>query len=168
MHEEHSFGHWLKQGRHALDLTQEALAEQIGCSVQTIRKIESGERRPSQQIADLLFKALQLAPEDRGAFMKIARAIPIAATEDALRPSFLGPPIAAHAADRTGIRTTAGQPHAWPQGMVTLLFTDIEGSTRLWEQHPRAMPQALARHDAIVRDAIENHSGVVFRTAGDA
>src|SRR4051794_11006743 len=46
MHEEHSFGRWLKQSRHALDLTQEALAEQIGCSVQTIRKIESGERRP--------------------------------------------------------------------------------------------------------------------------
>src|SRR5215211_5810097 len=120
MQEELSFGRRLKQIRHALDLTQEALAEQVGCSVQTIRKIESGERRPSQQIADLLFKALQLAPEDRAAFIKIARAIPIAATEDALPQRFPNPP-----ADRTVARPTTEEPRAWPQGVVTFLFTDI-------------------------------------------
>ena len=36
-----------------------------------------------------------------------------------------------------------------PTGTVTFLFTDIEGSTRLWEQHPEAMRAALARHDAL-------------------
>ena len=41
-----------------------------------------------------------------------------------------------------------------PSGTVTFLFTDIEGSTRLWEQHPQAMAGALARHDAIMRQAI--------------
>ena len=37
-----------------------------------------------------------------------------------------------------------------PSGTVTFLFTDIEGSTRLWEEHPEAMQAALARHDAIL------------------
>src|SRR5215207_3298505 len=42
-----------------------------------------------------------------------------------------------------------------PTGTLTFLFTDIEGSTQLWEQHPQAMPAALARHDAILRQAME-------------
>ncbi|HWS46242.1 MAG TPA: adenylate/guanylate cyclase domain-containing protein, partial [Acidimicrobiia bacterium] len=54
-----------------------------------------------------------------------------------------------------------------PTGTVTFLFTDIESSTRLWDRHPDAMPSALAGHDAIVRDAIEDQGGVVFATSGD-
>ncbi len=55
-----------------------------------------------------------------------------------------------------------------PTGTVTFLFTDIAGSTVLWEQHPQAMPDALARHDAILREAIAAHGGAIFHTAGDA
>jgi predicted ATPase/class 3 adenylate cyclase len=55
-----------------------------------------------------------------------------------------------------------------PTGTVTFLFTDIEGSTRLWEQHPEAMRAALARHDALLRAAIEARGGHVFKTMGDA
>ena len=55
-----------------------------------------------------------------------------------------------------------------PTGTVTFLFTDIEGSTRLWEQHPQAMAGALARHDAIMRQAIAAEGGVVFKVIGDA
>ncbi len=55
-----------------------------------------------------------------------------------------------------------------PNGMVTFLFTDIEGSTKRWEQYPRAMRVALARHDEILRGAIEEHGGYVFQTIGDA
>lgn len=55
-----------------------------------------------------------------------------------------------------------------PTGTVTFLFTDIEGSTRLWEQHPQAMPGALARHDAIMREAIAGEQGVVYKVIGDA
>lgn len=51
---------------------------------------------------------------------------------------------------------------------MTFLFTDIEGSTRLWEIYPDAMRRALARHDEIMRDAIESAQGVVFKTIGDA
>ena len=54
-----------------------------------------------------------------------------------------------------------------PSGTVTFLFTDIEGSTRLWQDHPEAMKAALARHDVIVRDAIEGHGGHVVKTTGD-
>ncbi|MEE9298678.1 MAG: adenylate/guanylate cyclase domain-containing protein [Acidimicrobiia bacterium] len=55
-----------------------------------------------------------------------------------------------------------------PSGTVTFLFTDIEGSTRMWEEHPSAMPAALEQHDAILRKAIEEQDGYVFTTAGDA
>ena len=55
-----------------------------------------------------------------------------------------------------------------PTGTITFLFTDIEGSTKLWERCPDAMRLALARHDAILREAIERHNGRVFKTMGDA
>src|SRR5262249_10570510 len=55
-----------------------------------------------------------------------------------------------------------------PRGIVTFLFTDIEGSTRRWEAEPTAMRVALDRHDRVVRGAIEAHAGYVFRTEGDA
>ncbi len=54
-----------------------------------------------------------------------------------------------------------------PTGTVTFLFTDLEGSTRLWEDHPDAMHDALARHDELVREAIESHAGHVVKTTGD-
>src|SRR5947209_17845055 len=55
-----------------------------------------------------------------------------------------------------------------PQGAVTFLYTDIEGSTRLWQEHPKAMPHALERHDALIRRAVEGAGGVIFRRMGDA
>jgi class 3 adenylate cyclase/predicted ATPase len=52
-------------------------------------------------------------------------------------------------------------------GIFTFLFTDIEGSTHLWEHHPDAMRDGLRRHNAIIRDAIESNNGRVFKTVGD-
>jgi predicted ATPase/class 3 adenylate cyclase/Tfp pilus assembly protein PilF len=54
-----------------------------------------------------------------------------------------------------------------PTGTVTFLFTDIEGSTRLWEQHPEGMKQALARHDALIQEIITGRDGHIFKTIGD-
>ncbi len=54
-----------------------------------------------------------------------------------------------------------------PTGTVTFLFTDIEGSTRLWEQHPEAMREALARHDEIVRVHVEDAGGHIIKSTGD-
>jgi class 3 adenylate cyclase len=57
------------------------------------------------------------------------------------------------------------KPH---NGTITFLFTDVEGSTALWEKNPGAMSEALYRHDEILRTAIEAHNGQVFKTVGDA
>jgi predicted ATPase/class 3 adenylate cyclase len=51
---------------------------------------------------------------------------------------------------------------------LTFLFTDVEGSTSLWEKNPEVMSEALLRHDEILRTAIEAHDGHVFKTVGDA
>jgi predicted ATPase/class 3 adenylate cyclase len=57
--------------------------------------------------------------------------------------------------------------NAFPSGTVTFLFTDIENSTSLWEQFPEAMKSALARHDEILKEAIEASNGQVIKTTGD-
>jgi predicted ATPase/class 3 adenylate cyclase len=54
-----------------------------------------------------------------------------------------------------------------PSGTVTFLFADIEGSTRLWEQYPDAMPTALAQHDDLLRAAVQSCGGHVVKTTGD-
>jgi predicted ATPase/class 3 adenylate cyclase len=54
-----------------------------------------------------------------------------------------------------------------PTGTVTFLFTDIEGSTRLWDQHPDAMASALSTHDDLLQSAIDSNAGYVFSKAGD-
>lgn len=54
-----------------------------------------------------------------------------------------------------------------PTGTVTFVFTDLEGSTRLWEQYPEVMQPALRRHDSIIGDAIARHGGIVLRMTGD-
>jgi predicted ATPase/class 3 adenylate cyclase len=54
-----------------------------------------------------------------------------------------------------------------PTGTVTFLFTDLEDSTRLWEEYPDAMKAALARHDEILRGAIAAHGGHIVKGRGD-
>jgi predicted ATPase/DNA-binding XRE family transcriptional regulator len=67
------FGEWLKVRRQALDLTQSELAQRAGCSVSALRKIESGERRPSKQLAELLARALEIPDQDQQTFLRVAR-----------------------------------------------------------------------------------------------
>jgi class 3 adenylate cyclase len=52
-------------------------------------------------------------------------------------------------------------------GTLTFLFTDIAGSTQLWERFPQAMKGALNRHDSILGEAIEGSDGLVIKTTGD-
>src|SRR5689334_4569003 len=68
------FGRWLKQRRRALDLTQERLAQQVGCAVITLQKIEAGSLRPSTHIAERLAERLDVPPEERASFVQAARA----------------------------------------------------------------------------------------------
>ena len=63
----------------------------------------------------------------------------------------------------TRVQTVGG-----PTGTVTFLFTDVEGSTRLWASDSAAMSASLLVHDELLRDSIESHGGMVFTTAGDS
>ena len=54
-----------------------------------------------------------------------------------------------------------------PTGTITFLFTDIESSTQIWERHPQAMRAALARHDALLEEAVSAHGGRVIKHTGD-
>ena len=70
-----SFGYWIRRQRKALDLTQQALAEQVGCSLAAIKKIEQDERRPSRQIAELLADVLGVPSSQREIFLEVARGV---------------------------------------------------------------------------------------------
>jgi predicted ATPase/class 3 adenylate cyclase len=56
---------------------------------------------------------------------------------------------------------------ALPKGTITFLLTDIQGSTRLWEQYPEAMRGALVRHDVLISDSVRRHGGVVIKSRGE-
>jgi len=61
----------------------------------------------------------------------------------------------------------SANPAAAPSGVVTFLFTDVEGSTRRWEADADAMRAALAAHDEVLRKAIAAHDGFLFKHTGD-
>jgi predicted ATPase/class 3 adenylate cyclase len=133
-------------------------------------------------VDDVLARALAKAPADRyagcGEFAEALReAFGLPAYDNG--PGSV-PAGAAGAGGSTVVRTAASDESAarrrsgpgalaagLPQGTVTFLFTDLEGSTRRWEEHPAEMKDALARHNAIVQGAVESHDGVVFSTMGD-
>jgi class 3 adenylate cyclase len=158
-----SFGYWVRRRRKALDLTQGDLARRVGCAVVTIQKIEADERRPSRQIAERLAEQLAIPADERAAFLQCARAE--LAVDRLVIPI---PPIAQPAPPPPTIHPTHAAQSALPSGMVTFLFTDIEGSTPLWEREPDQMRLALARHHAILRTAIAAHEGHAYKIIGDA
>jgi non-specific serine/threonine protein kinase len=68
-----SFGRWLQRRRKALDLTQAELSRRVGCAAVTVHKIETGELRPSRQLAHRLADELAVAPAERDSFVRFAR-----------------------------------------------------------------------------------------------
>src|SRR5262245_36159011 len=73
MSQQHPFGYWLKSSRKALDLTQTELANQVGCSSETIRKLEAEERRPSAQIVERLAQIFNIPSNEQATFLRFAR-----------------------------------------------------------------------------------------------
>ena len=71
--QEQTFGTWLRLKRKSLDLTREGLADRVGCSAATIRKIEAEERRPSAQIVERLADVFQIPADERTTFLHFAR-----------------------------------------------------------------------------------------------
>ena len=55
----------------------------------------------------------------------------------------------------------------WPEGVITLVLTDVVGSTRTWEAHPGPMAVAMARHDAIAADVVDAHGGALIKGRGE-
>jgi predicted ATPase/class 3 adenylate cyclase len=173
-----SFGAWLRRRRKALDLTQAELAQRVSCVIGTIKSIEADARRPSKQMAERLAAVLELGSEERALFLKVARAelsadrlaLPTTVARAVGGKALQSPTIAKQAALPTGKALqspTIAKQAALPTGTITFLFTDIEGSTRLWEQHPQAMHVELARHDALLAQAIAADRGVIVKTTGD-
>ena len=76
MDAETSFGDWVKRRRKALGLTQKELAHELSCSLSVVQKIEIDERHPSREIAELLANHLEVAAEERAAFVGRARRRP--------------------------------------------------------------------------------------------
>jgi predicted ATPase/class 3 adenylate cyclase len=141
-----SFGYWIRRQRKALDLTQQVLADRVGCSLAPIKKIESDERRPSRQIAERLADILSVQAAQREIFLEVARGLrPVDQLLLAHEPAVSSP----------------------PTGTVTFLYTDIEGSTKLAQEYPETWESLRARHHAILRDAIESNNGYVFQVVGD-
>lgn len=73
MNETLSFGAWLKQRRHRLDLTQQEVAQRAACSLSTLRKIEGNDLLPSKELAQLLAVALGVPATEQEAFITFAR-----------------------------------------------------------------------------------------------
>ena len=148
-----SFGYWIRRQRKALDLTQQTLADKVGCSVAAIKKIEGDERRPSRQIAERLADILAVPASQREIFLKVARGVRLV-DQLSLEHKPTGP---------TPIRYSP-----LPSGTVTFLYTDIEGSTKLAHQTRDAWEALRKRHHVILQTAIEMHHGYVFQIVGDA
>src|SRR5215216_986287 len=145
-----SFGYWIRRQRKALDLTQQALADRVGCSLAAIKKIEQDERRPSRQIAERLADILGVPAHQREMFLEVARGI--------------------RSVDQLSLahkQAISAQPPSLPSGTVTFLFTDIEGSTKLAQQHSEVMSALLARHHEILHQSIQANNGYVFQVVGD-
>src|SRR4029079_3323258 len=73
--EEMSFGEWLRQRRRMLDLTQQALADQVGCARITLRRIESGGRKPSKDLAQILLSKLGVPEIEQPQWVLFARGV---------------------------------------------------------------------------------------------
>ena len=155
--EEHSFGYWLRLRRKALDLTQDALADRVGCSAAMIRKIETEERRPSAQIVERLAEIFNIPPGEQSAFLRFARGDWKSTPESGVESA----PWMASEVRQSEVTGT----HLH---LATFLFTDIEGSARLWENAPDRMKVALQRHHQILQEAITSTGGMVFQIMGDA
>jgi transcriptional regulator with XRE-family HTH domain len=110
-----TFGIWLKRRRKALDLTQAALAQLVGCSVVSIRKFEGDEQPPSRQLAELLATQLQIPPNERVTFIQFARV-----GLDSAPPTL---PLPAEARLPQPMGATPAPEHATPTAAPSILAT---------------------------------------------
>src|SRR5215207_72127 len=75
MPESMPFGAWLRQQRRALDLTQKAFADKVGCAEITVRRMEANEYKPSNELALVLFEKLGIPEPERPQWVRFARGL---------------------------------------------------------------------------------------------
>jgi LuxR family maltose regulon positive regulatory protein len=171
-----SFGALLRYLRQRALLSRAELARAAGYSESQIARLELDQRRPDVIAVQARFvPALGLDAEPAWVERLIALAKPTASSHPSGAPAAnreMAAETSMAGALASDLPTPPKTPElaeaAWPSGTTTFLFTDIEGSSRLWEHEPQAMPAALQRHEALLRQAIAEHRGVVFKTIGDA
>ena len=178
----YAFGQQLLTLRTRAGLTQIALAAQIGVNRRSVLNWETGELYPkaetlqrliavllaqgvftagqeAEQAAQLWQQASQDAPHPLAAFDAASFARLLAERSSTPAPAHAPP---------TPLAPATALDRLLPEGLVTFLATDIEGSTKRWEHFPQAMQQALVRHHAILHQLTELYDGQVFHTAGDS
>ncbi len=145
MKEPQTLGRWLKKLRAEQDLTQEMLAEQVGCSLVTLRSFEIGSRRPSREMAERIADTLQVPTEQRAEFLRLARqplethhdapseqpakpepVPPVASGRDTLPPVLT--PLIGRDAECNALQTLLTEEHA---RLVTIIGAGGMGKTRL-------------------------------------
>src|SRR4051812_18225192 len=89
MSEYNLFAQWLRERRKACGLTQADLAERTSLSFSAVQKLEAGQRKPSQQVAESLMAALRIPRNERARFLRMARGMPDGAAEQAAPTSNL-------------------------------------------------------------------------------
>ena len=163
-----TFGELLKFLRRRARLTQRDLSIAVGYSEAQISRLENNQRPPEQAaLKALLIPALGIDDEPE----VIARLTELAANGLTMTGVTPGPEMVFKLESLSILETAkAAGPAAssLPTGTVTFLFTDIVGSTSLWEKMPNEMQASLAQHHTILRQAIESNGGQVFQIIGDA
>jgi WD40 repeat protein/class 3 adenylate cyclase/DNA-binding XRE family transcriptional regulator len=178
----YAFGQQILTLRTRAALTQIALAEQIGVNRRSVQNWETGESYPKAEtlqrliavfLAQGMFTPGQEAEDAAQLWQQASQDAPhpLAAFDAAWFARLLAErsstPTPAHALPRP-LAPANALDRLLPQGLVTFLATDIEGSTKRWEHFPQAMQQALVRHHAILHQLTELYHGQVFHTAGDS
>jgi predicted ATPase/class 3 adenylate cyclase len=160
-----TFATLLRRARRAAGLSQEVLAERAGISVDAISALERGlSRAPHQDTLELLAEALQLSAEERAQWELATRGKRLPGADTALpleRDS--QPP-----AHELPLLSPPLPSRDLPTGTVTLLFTDIEGSTRLLQQVGERYTDLLDATRRLMREAFDQWHGHEVDTQGDA
>ncbi len=163
----------LRSLRTTRGLTQDGWSARLGVGRTTVQRWERGETVP-----DAAAEAALVAVCRELSLFRPFEGSPLQGQP--LTPDLLGELLAAarlderpQASSQAGhgtsgvVSLSGGAPPALPTGTITFLFTDVEGSTRLWEAHPAAMRGVMAGHDALLTSVFERHDGVVVRPRGE-
>ncbi|HZQ36688.1 MAG TPA: adenylate/guanylate cyclase domain-containing protein [Dehalococcoidia bacterium] len=154
--------------REARGLSQEGWAARLGVGRTTVQRWERGETPPDANAEAALIDLCGELSLFRTFGHELPRGEPL--TPERLRELLA----AARLQQRSALHPSRSRTEAatsvaatLPTGTITFLFTDVEGSTRLWEQHPQAMRQVMARHDDLLTAVFAQHDGVVVRPRGE-